>query len=232
MLYAFQLGRLPQLGIAELRSIFPDAELEYSSVEIALFDIPEIDDPQKLQDRLGSVIRIMKVEALDQEWVVPTWESILQEKRDQMESKLVFGATQFGSGDLIDAKQFGMLNKKELKKSGHAVRYVGHDHHILPTASVLHNKLTTDGVELVSIKGKSTHYVGTTRAIQNIDAYTLRDADKPVRDMKRGMLPPKLAQTMLNFAHIPDGGSVLDPFLWHWNYSDGSNTQWIYRIRK
>jgi tRNA G10 N-methylase Trm11 len=41
-------------------------------------------------------------------------------------------------------------------------------------------------------------YVGKTTYVQNIEAYTFRDRSRPRRDAYVGMLPPKLAQTMIN----------------------------------
>jgi len=71
-------------------------------------------------------------------------------------------------------------------------------------------------------------WVGRTVAAQDIDAYSKRDMEKPVRDTTVGLLPPKLAQTLLNFGAYMAGSipekkkdkltiidsplSVLDPF--------------------
>jgi len=48
--------------------------------------------------------------------------------------------------------------------------------------------------------------------VQDIDSYTDRDRMRPMRDSKVGMLPPKLAQTMINLADPEPGSTVLDPF--------------------
>lgn len=41
-------------------------------------------------------------------------------------------------------------------------------------------------------------WVGATSLVQDIEAYTERDIGKPFRDTRTGLLPPKLAQIMLN----------------------------------
>jgi len=46
--------------------------------------------------------------------------------------------------------------------------------------------------------------------VQDIDAYSERDYNKPFRDMKVGMLPPKLAQILLNLTGAE--GTIWDPF--------------------
>jgi len=47
---------------------------------------------------------------------------------------------------------------------------------------------------------------------QNITAYARRDQGRPKRDAFVGMLPPKLAQIMINLANPPKASRVLDPF--------------------
>lgn len=53
-------------------------------------------------------------------------------------------------------------------------------------------------------------FVGETIAIQNINNYSKRDFDKPKRDMKVGMLPPKLSQILINLSGDPK--TIYDPF--------------------
>jgi tRNA (guanine10-N2)-dimethyltransferase len=49
--------------------------------------------------------------------------------------------------------------------------------------------------------------------VQDIDAYARRDQARPARDAKVGMLPPKLAQILINLCGpLPEGSRILDPF--------------------
>jgi tRNA (guanine10-N2)-dimethyltransferase len=63
--------------------------------------------------------------------------------------------------------------------------------------------------------GRQT-YVAQTVAIQDIDAYAARDQKRPKRDARVGMLPPKLAQIIINLATgfnlASPGRAILDPF--------------------
>ncbi len=54
--------------------------------------------------------------------------------------------------------------------------------------------------------------VAETVAVQNLRNYRLRDHQKPWRDSYMGMLPPKLAQIILNIADPRPGETVFDPF--------------------
>lgn len=99
--------------------------------------------------------------------------------------------------------------KKRLKQLGYRPRIVpGHGQEV-SSAQVLHNRLERSQSELIISIGSSSTLVATTTWVQDINAYTRRDMDRPCRDMDTGMLPPKLAQIMLNLA----GGSfIYDPF--------------------
>jgi tRNA G10 N-methylase Trm11 len=54
--------------------------------------------------------------------------------------------------------------------------------------------------------------VGHTLAIQEFEAYGERDFDRPGRSARRGMLPPKLAQMMVNISRGDRRLPLLDPF--------------------
>jgi tRNA G10 N-methylase Trm11 len=81
---------------------------------------------------------------------------------------------------------------------------------------VIHNGLINGGYEIVVIQDGKRAIIARTLAEQNIEAYTRRDQQRPKRDAKVGMLPPKLAQIIVNLAvgqAVPSKSSlVLDPF--------------------
>jgi tRNA G10 N-methylase Trm11 len=85
--------------------------------------------------------------------------------------------------------------------------------HPLNSAQVLHNKLTTKGAwELLVIKDGKNTILAQTIFVQDIEAYAARDQARPARDARVGMLPPKLAQIMINLANPPKDAAILDPF--------------------
>ena len=51
-----------------------------------------------------------------------------------------------------------------------------------------------------------------TTAIQDIESYSSRDYGRPGKNAKIGIIPPKLAQIMINLAQIKKGEVILDPF--------------------
>jgi len=63
------------------------------------------------------------------------------------------------------------------------------------------------------IKGTGSEIViAKTTWIQDGVDWARRDRDRPYQDIKRGMLPPKLARLMVNLADRGGEGTVVDPF--------------------
>ena len=105
-----------------------------------------------------------------------------------------------------------MKLKKILVRHGRSVRVVENRDAVLTTATSLHNGLSGKNerkVELIKLDDDWYKVVG----VQDIDAYSKRDQTRPARDAKVGMLPPKLAQILINLCGpLKPGSVVLDPF--------------------
>jgi tRNA (guanine10-N2)-dimethyltransferase len=173
--------------------------------------------------RLGGSTRLAKpLTELD----TTRWPDIARYLREQLpfhldylpEGKLKLGLSAFGLP--VATKQLlatGLELKKVCKKAGRAVRIIPNTEIELNSAQVLHNHLTGElGMELLLIRNRNKTYVAQTCEIQNIEAYAKRDQARPKRDAKVGMLPPKLAQIIVNLAAGPlppqEDSVVLDPF--------------------
>ncbi len=128
--------------------------------------------------------------------------------------KIRFGLSTYGlkvSPNQINASALAM--KKVVKNSGRSIRIVPNKDTALNTAQVLHNRLHAElGMELLLIKDGERTVLAQTNAVQDIEAYGARDQARPKRDARVGMLPPKLAQIILNLANPAAGSGVLDPF--------------------
>lgn len=127
-------------------------------------------------------------------------------------TKFSFGVSVYGRAD---AGRLARQAKRLLKQNNASVRYVPAERQSksLSTAQVLHNGLLKDGYEWCLVEhGRREWHYGRTVWIQDLEGFGQRDYDKPSNDPKRGMLPPKLARTMLNLAGLPAGKNVYDPF--------------------
>jgi SAM-dependent methyltransferase len=212
MIFAL-LGRQSKLGLAELESLVGAKNVHPVGTQAALVD------GQLNPDRLGSVIRLASpiAELQTAEW--PKIASQLGMELQKLvaelpEGKLKLGISVFGVR--VSAKQLfaaGLDLKKALHAQSRSVRIIPNNQPELNSAQVLHNGLIGDlGIELLVVKNDSKTWLARTTWVQDIDAYAARDQKRPNRDAFVGMLPPKLAQTMLNLAQVKPGESVLDPF--------------------
>jgi len=78
---------------------------------------------------------------------------------------------------------------------------------------VAKNKLIQRGSEIVLIDtGSDKLLVGQTLAVQKFEDYSQRDYGRPERNMKQGMLPPKLAKMLVNLAQATTNSLIIDPF--------------------
>lgn len=109
----------------------------------------------------------------------------------------------------------GLSIRQNLKAEKTSTRFVTSTEPQLSSVVVAKNKLVTEnGLEvLVGVEEKRV-WVGRTLAVQDFEAFAHRDMGRPSRDDVSGMLPPKLARTMLNLAGISinKAAVVLDPF--------------------
>ncbi len=198
------LGRQPALGIAELESLYGADKITAIGSQAALVAV----DPCLLAfDRLGGSTKFCKhLTTLD----TTDWKQIekflLQvspgHSQTMPEGKMTLGLSVIGLD--IPLKQLeatGLSMKKAIKKTGRNVRLIPNKAAELNTAQVLHNKLTSPtGWELVFIKNGEKTEIAQTVKVQNITSYTVRDRERPKRDARVGMLPPKLAQIIINLA--------------------------------
>lgn len=214
------LGRQPALGLAELESLFGAGHVTQLSSQVAGLTIAPGDVDF---GRLGGSTRLGRVlaEIPGTNWttvekyianLVPEYE------RQLPEGKLQLGISTYGF-DITPAKltATGLTLKKRIRASGRSVRLVPNNGPELNTAQVLHNHLTgPTGWELLFIRQGDRTILAQTIAVQDIDSYTLRDRGRPKRDARVGMLPPKLAQIIINLAtgqaDMTSRPTVLDPF--------------------
>ena len=211
-------GRQPELGIAELEALLGSEHVSPFGRQHALLTCT--DAPK----HAGSTVKFARLLAeLDTtDW--PVIEKYLVESVSEHESyvpegKLTIGLSVFGLQ--VSTRQLGhtsLLVKKAIKKTGRPVRLVPNTHIAMNSAQVLHNKLTGErGWELCLFRVGQKTLLAQTVWEQPIEEYAKRDQARPMRDARVGMLPPKLAQTIVNLAvgsplqsdHPP---VVLDPF--------------------
>lgn len=113
-----------------------------------------------------------------------------------------------------EPKRLGMMIKKGLTDTGASVRLVLPEFNSLALASVVvtKNLLLQKGAEICILAAKDKIFTAKTLTVQDFEDYGRRDYQRPARDEKQGMVPPKVAQIMLNLSGYKAGNTILDPF--------------------
>lgn len=191
----FFLGREPKLSAAEIRAVFSDSS-SITIKENRLFLATDQDiRPETLITKLGGTIKIAEE--------ISTEGSLNEAIADYLEQSANGNKIHFSlAGD--GGKPLALAVKKILKERGVSVRYIEPKN----SATILHNDLIKRQSDLTVI-GKRLY---VTRALQPFEAFGERDFGRPGRDSKSGMLPPKLAQMMINLSGAQKDEIVLDPF--------------------
>lgn len=230
MLYAFILGKNYHLSQSEILSLLSRLKITYDVKEytdgVLILDTTMPLDVPAIMALLGGTIKIVrivkKIAKFSQKTMVPLLLSYLIEGQD-VNGKLHIGFSLYLANNRLTsqyASQFqkriyklGMSTKSELKNQGYSARLVVSRDPTLSSVVVKKNKLLTSGKEFVILPiTEKTFYLGVTEAVQDFEKYSQLDYGRPGRDDKSGMLPPKLAQMMLNLAQAPLDGVVVDPF--------------------
>lgn len=210
MNYLAILGRQPEISIAELEAKFPDAH--FSTGPAADFPpkfcfanisgVPQSASPVDI-NQLGGTLKL----------AIELTERPLDFLRNLPDGKITLGVSDYSKNSSRKASTIEALKlKKILTRHGRSVRVVENKEAILSTATSLHNGLSGKNerkVELIKINDDWYKVIG----VQDIDAYSKRDQARPARDTKVGMLPPKLAQILINLCGpLKSGARILDPF--------------------
>lgn len=188
------------------------------NLDTAIFEMDEFNYQQFL-NRLGGTIKIIRIfDRMNQERPLKDklFGKISKYLTDVFQGhtgKIQFAVSALSFKDIreISIKEVLNFSKEILKGMGLNSRFVNKDFNNTRPSTIYKARVIEKGVDLCIIKGEKEIFLGESVAIQNIDAYSLRDFDKPKRDMVVGMLPPKLAQILINLAG-PKTKTIYDPF--------------------
>ncbi|MBU1145974.1 hypothetical protein KKD80_00275 [Patescibacteria group bacterium] len=221
MKYFFILGRNPTLSSAELTAALGKQTIfNYLSSEVAVADIRGELSRDELMPRLGGTIKFGEI--LEEVSEISA-EDIAEILKNSSVKKIYFGFSFYKLEEDISAarlkrekqkiKNMAMEIKSLLKDIKIQARWVTSKEDNLSSVVVKKNKLLTEaGAELVFLIGKEKIYLGKTLAVQEFEDLSFRDYGRPARSMRVGLMPPKLAKTMINLAQVNKDTALLDPF--------------------
>jgi len=224
--YAFLLGTHPTLSLAELMSFLDNQKIDHGELvifdSIVIIDIKKTpEEVAKLQNELGGIIKTFAIinqfsgKIFEIEKIL-TPEILLKDLFIQKSKKINFGISVYSDPDPTYAELNWLTNfahgiKKKLKDE-YSIRYVEDRGWHLSSVQVERNRLIDTGAEIALIRNGHDFYLGKTLTVQDYKSYSQRDWDKPSPDAKSGMLPPKLAQMMVNLTRDKETKTIYDPF--------------------
>jgi len=203
--YIFIHGKNASLSQYELKCLYE----EFMIFQSQAFSLIRLDREitRKDMDRLGGTIKICEVLSED---------PVDRIEETAQTDKILFAVSQYGVQGQLSKVLMDL--KKELRNRGRNARFLNKDFSNISSGQLNQSKILEKGIDLVKCyyklpgQEKGQEIWGQTVFFQDIDTYSLRDYEKPKRDMKVGMLPPKLAQMMINFAKPQQGTTIYDPF--------------------
>ena len=207
MKYVAIAGRQPLISLAEIQALY-DKAARLVGKKLVFFEIDEDGEENISPDinRLGGSLKLGRFFDTDFNKLAKFLATA------HPEGKITLGISDFSKQKKSGlAKQKSMELKRSLARMGRSARVITSNEPEISSATAHHNQLGEKAgcFEIFLID----HEIYLSLGTQNITAYTERDQARPARDAKVGMLPPKLAQILINLCgKLPEGARVLDPF--------------------
>jgi tRNA G10 N-methylase Trm11 len=199
MQYLFQLWREFKLSIAEIISVFPSGKIDFFDKKNLILNLEE---DENILEKVSNLWWTIKLWIIIEQSILEIWQ--------KSKSKFNYGISLYGQTWL---KNLLLKTKKEFKNNWISSRFINNNFENLSSAQIIWEDLIESGADFTIIKNIKKDYLAKTIWIQDIEEYSKRDYGKS-RDMQIGMLPPKLAQIMINLSWIKD--NIYDPFVWLW----------------
>ncbi|MFA6228420.1 MAG: DNA methyltransferase [Patescibacteria group bacterium] len=194
MKYLFILGNNPELSVAEITAILPQAKILKKTQLYLAVDSPKI-DCQRLMDRLGGTIKIGLVLGAH-----PDVGPITGSAMSKSGGRFNFGLSFYGQ----KPSNWGLGIKKQLKGQGISSRLVTSREPALSSVIITKEKCQDYII--------TPEFFAQTCAVQDFKEFGKRDFGRPAADAYSGMLPPKAAKMMINLSGAQTTATVLDPF--------------------
>jgi tRNA G10 N-methylase Trm11 len=219
----FILGNNPTLSMAEISAVFNLNKKEnYSAGNLISKDVFILDkqiDASQIIKKIGGTIKIGIVKSEAEQDNKEKIFSEIKKLFQKTNGKLKFGISYYGKKK-FDIKPLAMEIKKYLRGQNISSRWIacrGNSTQILSSVAVEQNKLIPsnskqNGIEIVLIENQEQLLIGQTLTVQPFKELSFRDYNRPARDDYSGMLPPKIAQAMINLSGAKPNDIILDPF--------------------
>ena len=228
-MFAFELWREFKLSIAEIYSLFPKMEIIYFDEKILIVDNLKKEKVESYAKIMWWSIKIIEIDEIFksddkflQTLVYDYIANFFWNKKNHFALNFYWKAN-------FSQKEILVKAKKYFQKKWISSRFVNNDFKNIKSYQIIKEKLVEKKTDFNLIFAENNVYVWNTIFVQNIDEYSKRDFWKS-RDMQVGMLPPKLAQIMINLSKNKDDNTIYDPFCWLGTILLESIIWWNYQV--
>lgn len=217
-LFIFILWRHFKLSIAEIYAVYPSAKIIDYGKEYIIIGLSEKEKIISKAEYLWGSIKIIETSEIDS---IDEIADIIKEKSlsyleqnefnskniselntinnlKKISKKITFAINKFGDSN-INQKTILIKTKNYLKENFINSRFVNKDWTNTNSAQIKKDKLILTKSDYNLVIWKNKIFFWPTIWSQDVDEYTSRDINK-TRDFQTGMLPPKLAQMMINIS--------------------------------
>ncbi len=207
--FIFEIGKSKELSKKEIISLSSESNI-VDNVD-SYFLLQEINDDLLT---LGGTIKWFEIVG-ESKSLEDIYEGILNDI-GYPEGKVVLAL----DWALKNRRSFSLKVKAKLKDAGISVSIIGHrDSKYNSTGAIIQRKVLKKGAFYLILEYKNKYLLAKCIKVQDIANFEIKDYKKPIRDMQRGMMPPKLARMLLNIARgefnklgINNKPIVWDPF--------------------
>ncbi len=212
--YIFILGHSSDLAKQEISQILKGWGEKIDTIGPNFIIGQSARAPRELMNILGGTVKIAEFIGTKKElsdFSAPEWFSVLSPSLNKIK-KNNFGFSIYNSPRSADqtVSRLALHTKKLLQNKKYKARLVSSRAPDLSSVIVTKNDLLNK--ELIIIHQENKWLLGLTRVVQDFHKYGQRDVGRPARDDRSGLLPPKVAQMMINLAGPNRERILLDPF--------------------
>lgn len=217
--YALVLGKNKELSIAELGAVFGEKIKVAAAAGVVFVETDRQETAFDFLNKLGGAVEVLEIfgSGLTIEQAQEKAISILKENCADAAGKCAFAVNSYPEDEKV-LRKILVKAKKALREIGIKANFINNNFKNAHAVAVTKQRLIERGANVTVIKEEGGLFaVGLCKAVQDFEKYSLRDYEKPFKDAHTGMMPPKLAQVMINLASVmvspPNHNTVIyDPF--------------------
>ncbi|MDD4290078.1 MAG: DNA methyltransferase [Patescibacteria group bacterium] len=216
--YSFILGHSAEISLSEIFQVLNLSHIKYSVIEFnnsfLIIDTNSELDINFLMRRLGGIIKIGIIYGEFRNNQIDKIQNFLFDflikNANHKKLKIGFSYYNLSNSFFSEFSRNSFALKKRLRQEKIQSRIITSKKQDLSAVIVNKEKLISDGFDFQILAFGENIFIAKTLCVQDYEKFSIIDYNRPKIDAVSGMMPPKLAQIMLNLSGKND--IVYDPF--------------------